>query len=40
MSDLYVQVQTKDGASTLVQDINFELEKGKVLGLVGEKWEW
>ncbi|WP_141992649.1 nickel import ATP-binding protein NikD [Bacillus sp. B4EP4a] len=36
VSDLHVQVQTKDGASTLVQDINFELEKGKVLGLVGE----
>ena len=36
VSDLHVQVQTKEGASTLVQDINFELEKGKVLGLVGE----
>jgi nickel transport system ATP-binding protein len=36
VSDLHVQVQTKDGASTLVQDINFELKKGKVLGLVGE----
>ncbi|WHY98194.1 nickel import ATP-binding protein NikD [Peribacillus simplex] len=34
VSDLHVR--TKDGASTLVQDINFELEKGKVLGLVGE----
>lgn len=36
VSDLHVQVRTKDGASTIVQDINFELEKGKVLGLVGE----
>ncbi|MGG0411212.1 nickel import ATP-binding protein NikD [Peribacillus simplex] len=36
VSDLHVQVQTKDGASTLVQDISFELKKGKVLGLVGE----
>ncbi|SIR93115.1 nickel transport system ATP-binding protein [Peribacillus simplex] len=36
VSDLHVQVQTKDGASTLVKDIDFELEKGKVLGLVGE----
>jgi nickel transport system ATP-binding protein len=36
VSDLQVKVQTKEGATTLVQDINFELEKGKVLGLVGE----
>lgn len=36
VSDLHVQVQTNDGASTLVQDISFELKKGKVLGLVGE----
>ncbi|MFC0469207.1 nickel import ATP-binding protein NikD [Halalkalibacter kiskunsagensis] len=34
--DLHVQVKTKDGLSTLVQDINFGIEKGKVLGLVGE----
>ncbi len=34
--DLHVQVKTKNGASTLVQDINFELKRGKVLGLVGE----
>ncbi|OIJ16931.1 nickel import ATP-binding protein NikD [Anaerobacillus alkalidiazotrophicus] len=36
VSDLHVQVKTKDGLSTLVQDINFGIEKGKVLGLVGE----
>lgn len=36
VSNLHVKVQTKEGASTLVHDINFELEKGKVLGLVGE----
>ncbi|WHY57308.1 nickel import ATP-binding protein NikD [Peribacillus simplex] len=36
VSDLHVQIQTKDGASTLVKDIDFELKKGKVLGLVGE----
>ncbi|WP_223596745.1 nickel import ATP-binding protein NikD [Neobacillus bataviensis] len=34
--DLLVQVKTKNGAATLVQDINFELKRGKVLGLVGE----
>ncbi|MFJ7975922.1 nickel import ATP-binding protein NikD [Peribacillus sp. JNUCC 23] len=36
VSDLHVQVKTKDGVSTLVQDINFELKQGKVLGIVGE----
>jgi nickel transport system ATP-binding protein len=34
--DLHVQVKTIDGISTLVQDINFELKQGKVLGIVGE----
>lgn len=34
--DLHVQVKTKNGATTLVQDINFELKRGRVLGLVGE----
>ena len=34
--DLHVKVKTKNGATTLVQDINFELKRGKVLGLVGE----
>jgi nickel transport system ATP-binding protein len=34
--DLHVQVKTKNGAATLVQDINFELKRGRVLGLVGE----
>jgi nickel transport system ATP-binding protein len=34
--DLHVQVKTKNGAATLVQDTNFELKRGKVLGLVGE----
>ncbi|MGO4889967.1 nickel import ATP-binding protein NikD [Anaerobacillus sp. MEB173] len=36
VSDLHVQVKTKNVLSTLVQDINFGIEKGKVLGLVGE----
>ncbi|MEH7108100.1 nickel import ATP-binding protein NikD [Bacillus sp. JJ1764] len=34
--DLQVQIRTKAGFSTLVQDINFEMKEGKVLGLVGE----
>ncbi|RFU69248.1 nickel import ATP-binding protein NikD [Peribacillus saganii] len=34
--DLHVQVRTPEGLSTLVQNINFEMEKGKILGLVGE----
>lgn len=34
--DLCVQVKTKNGAATLIEDINFELKRGKVLGLVGE----
>lgn len=34
--DLHVQVKTKNGAATLVEDINFELKRGEVLGLVGE----
>jgi nickel transport system ATP-binding protein len=34
--DLHVQVKTKKGAATLVKDINFELKRGEVLGLVGE----
>jgi nickel transport system ATP-binding protein len=34
--DLHVQIRTKEGFSTLVQDINFGIKKGKVLGLVGE----
>ncbi|MBT2654032.1 nickel import ATP-binding protein NikD [Bacillus sp. ISL-18] len=34
--DLHVQVKTKNGAATLVQDINFELKRGEVLGLVGQ----
>lgn len=36
VKDLHVQVKTKNGAANLVQDINFELKRGKVLGLVGE----
>ncbi|MDF2902610.1 MAG: nickel import transporter ATP-binding protein NikD [Bacillus sp. (in: firmicutes)] len=34
--DLHVQVKTREGLSTLVQDINFGIKKGKILGLVGE----
>jgi nickel transport system ATP-binding protein len=34
--DLHVQVRTDEGMTTLVQDINFGIKKGKVLGLVGE----
>jgi nickel transport system ATP-binding protein len=34
--DLHVQVKTKTGATTLVENINFELKRGEVLGLVGE----
>ncbi|PLT32710.1 nickel import ATP-binding protein NikD [Bacillus sp. V5-8f] len=34
--DLHVQVRTQEGISTLVQDINFGIKKGKILGLVGE----
>ncbi|MEH7097184.1 nickel import ATP-binding protein NikD [Neobacillus vireti] len=34
--DLHVEVKTKNGAATLVQDINFDLKRGEVLGLVGQ----
>ncbi|KAA6454703.1 nickel import ATP-binding protein NikD [Bacillus atrophaeus] len=34
--DLHVQAKTHKGVSTLVQDINFELKRGQVLGLIGE----
>ncbi|PAY13754.1 nickel import ATP-binding protein NikD [Bacillus sp. 7705b] len=34
--DLHVQVKTHKGVSTLVQDVNFELKRGQVLGLIGE----
>ncbi|MGM0855227.1 MAG: nickel import ATP-binding protein NikD [Bacillota bacterium] len=36
VKNLHVQVTTDEGFSTLVQDINFSIKKGKVLGLVGE----
>lgn len=36
VSDLKVMVKTRDGSFPLVQDINFELKSGHVLGLVGE----
>ena len=36
VKDLHVQVRNQEGFSTLVQDINFGIRKGKVLGLVGE----
>jgi nickel transport system ATP-binding protein len=34
--DLCVQIKTKNGVATLVQDINFELKPGEILGLIGE----
>lgn len=34
--DLHVQLKTKNGVTDLVQDINFELKTGKILGLIGE----
>lgn len=34
--DLHVQIKTKNGVTTLVQDINFELKQGEILGLIGE----
>jgi len=36
VKNLQVQVKTKNGASTLVKDINFDLKRGEILGLVGE----
>ncbi|MGV4319548.1 nickel import ATP-binding protein NikD [Bacillus mojavensis] len=34
--DLHVQAKTHKGVSTLVQNVNFELKRGQVLGLIGE----
>lgn len=34
--DLRVEVRMKEGSATLVQDINFGIKKGEILGLVGE----
>ncbi|MEH7005414.1 nickel import ATP-binding protein NikD [Priestia sp. FSL R5-0597] len=34
--NLHVQLKTKNGVTDLVQDINFELKPGKILGLIGE----
>lgn len=34
--DLHVQVRNNKGFSTLVQDVNFGMKKGEILGLVGE----
>ncbi|RBW68417.1 nickel import ATP-binding protein NikD [Bacillus taeanensis] len=36
VKDLHVQVKTNNGAAPLVHNINFELQRGKILGLVGE----
>jgi nickel transport system ATP-binding protein len=36
VKDLKVQVKTKNGVSSLVENINFGLKSGEVLGLVGE----
>jgi nickel transport system ATP-binding protein len=34
--DLHVQIKAKNGITTLVQNINFELKPGEILGLIGE----
>lgn len=34
--DLNVQVRTREGLTTLVQDINFGIKKGKFLVLLGK----
>ena len=34
--DLHVQVHNQKGNSTIVQEINFELKCGQVLGLIGQ----
>lgn len=34
--DLHLQIKAKNGITTLVQDINFELKPGEILGLIGE----
>lgn len=36
VKDLHVQIKNKNGSTPLVQGINFELKRGKILGLVGE----
>lgn len=36
VKDLHVKINTKNGDIPLVQDINFELKRGNILGLVGE----
>ena len=36
IKDLHVKIKTRNSTTTLVQNINFELKRGKVLGLVGE----
>lgn len=36
VKDLHVKVKTKNSEVSLVQDLNFELKRGSVLGLVGE----
>lgn len=36
VKDLHVQAKTQRGMSTLVQDVNLELKRGQILGLIGE----
>ncbi|MGE6630116.1 nickel import ATP-binding protein NikD [Bacillus sp. NPDC077027] len=36
VKDLNVQTKTQNGTTPLVQDINFELKSGQILGLIGE----
>jgi nickel transport system ATP-binding protein len=34
--NLHVHFKTKNGSTTLIEDINFDIKRGSVLGLVGE----
>lgn len=36
VKDLHVQIKNKNGSTPLVQGINFEMKRGKILGLIGE----
>ena len=38
VKNLYVRFKTPDGVVTAVNDLNFTLNAGSTLGIVGEKW--